>query len=275
MSLYHRSPLHPRWGQALARMLDVYQKWTGRGSDRIVSRRVGSFWLELDLNEVIDSQLYYAGTFDPESIRVVRALVHTGDTVVDVGANIGWFTLHLAEQVGPTGSVLAFEPAPPAVARLREHVRRNDLSQVEVIPLALGERTEGPRHMRIQSSYRLDGIDSDQEAEVATTTLDDYLQHHPVSRLQFIKIDTDGMEIAVLRGAEGTLRRYRPSLLFEVGADALPQSASTSNGLLRMLQEQGYHFIRAGSLEPHTDVFASVARIPRGTTLNLVAVPTT
>jgi predicted methyltransferase len=66
---------------------------------------------------VIDSQLYYAGTFDPESIQVMRALVHSGDTVVDVGANIGWFTLHLAEQVGSTGSVLALEPVPPTVSR--------------------------------------------------------------------------------------------------------------------------------------------------------------
>lgn len=256
-------------------MLDVYQRWMGRGSDRIVSRRLGSFWLELDLREVIDSQLYYAGTFDPESIRVVRAMVHTGDTVVDVGANIGWFTLHLAEQVGSTGSVLAFEPAPRTVARLLQHVRRNNLRQVEVIPLALGEKAEGPRQMRIQSSYRLDGTDGSEEAEVAITTLDDYLQNHPVSSLRFIKIDTDGMEIAVLRGAEATLGRYRPSLLFEVGSDALPQSGLTSNALLGMLQGQGYRFLRAGSLEPYTDVFASVARIPRGTTLNIVAVPTT
>ncbi len=273
IAIYRRSPLYPGWGQRMARWLGLYHRWIGRGSDGLVSRRVDGFLLSLDLTEVIDNQLYYSGTFDPESVGALRALVGAGDTVVDIGANIGWMTLQLARQVGPTGHVLAFEPTPRAHARLEENVAANGFQHVEAVALALGNHVQGPRPVRIRSTYRLDGVDDTEEALIATTTLDEYLRGHPAGDVRFLKIDTDGRELAVIQGAVATLKRYRPTLLFEVGPDSLRHFGATPDALLGQLRAHGYRFLHAGRLEPYPDVESAAAHLPPETSINVVAVP--
>jgi FkbM family methyltransferase len=274
IALYRRTPLYPRWGKNLAGVLASYHRWVNRGSPGLVSHQVGDFQMSLDLTQVIDSQLFYSSTFDPESIRVLRSFARAGDTVIDVGANIGWMTLHLARQVGRTGTVLAFEPSPPAAARLRHHVRVNEFSQVQVVELALGERPEGPRPMKIRSAYRVDGVDDTEEAEIATTTLDAFLADHRLDPPSFIKIDTDGREVSVIRGAAKTLAQAHPAVLFELGTDALEEYGATPEALLALLEGLGYRFLRASNFEPYADVRSEAARIPRETTINIIAVPT-
>ena len=273
MDFYHRSPFYPRWGLTLARLLAAYHKRVGRDLGSLVWRRAGTYLLTLDLQQAIDNQLYYAGTYEAESINAMAALVRPGDTVIDVGANIGWMTLHLAGRVGSTGRVLAFEPAPGAAARLKQHVQINGFDNVDIIPLALGDRTQGPRPIKIRSTYRLDGVDDTEQAMISTVTLDHYLREHPAGALRFIKIDTDGREAAVFRGSAATLSRYRPNLLFEVAPDSLGEFGSAPDAILSLLERHGYRFLHVGNLKPYADVRSAVARIPPGTTLNLVAVP--
>src|SRR5438552_74006 len=106
---------------------------------RVAWRRVGpGLWMVIDPGDAMD-QRFMLGIYDPGLLLLLRDLVRPGDSALDVGAHCGYVTLHLARQVGPTGSVAAVEPDPRARDRLIEHLARNGFNHVAVIEAALGD----------------------------------------------------------------------------------------------------------------------------------------
>jgi FkbM family methyltransferase len=133
-------------------------------------------------------------------------------TVVDVGANIGYFSLLSARIVGPSGHVIAIEPVPTNRAILTEAVERNGLTQVTVIAEALGDRPgTGSLHQADQLTYpnRTASMASDasdgQRFEVRIRTLDELLASLRVDHVDLLKIDVDGFEWQILQGASESL----------------------------------------------------------------------
>jgi len=273
ISLYRVSPLYPSWGPRLARVLARRRHSSVGAPAPVVLRKVQGFEMALDLGEVIDSQLYYTGTFEAPTLEVIRKLVRAGDTAVDVGANIGWITLNLARQVGPTGRVLAFEPSERAFHRLAEHVSRNQLAHVETFPLAIGDETSPPTRTSLQSSYRIDGLVALQEEMVSTVRLDDFVSTASLRHLDFIKVDTDGMEPFVFRGARAALERFHPILVFEFGPAQLAQVSEKPEDLLDYLEGLGYGIYHERGLRPATDVRRRLRSWNTSATVNLVGIP--
>ena len=157
------------------------------------------------------------------AVRVVDALVHRGDTVVDVGANWGLYTWRLSWLIGPAGCVYAFEPDPVAVARVGKISHR----KLTVYPIALSDHSgEAKLHVPLYQGERISALASltanDANKEVTEEVLRVKVQRLDAiipeagPAVTFIKCDVEGHELAVLRGAETILRRSRPALLVEV-----------------------------------------------------------
>jgi FkbM family methyltransferase len=147
---------------------------------------------------------------------IFSGYVKRGDTVVDIGANIGWHTYLLARKVGPSGTVHSFEPIPATCTRLERLVEAEGFTNVVVHRYGCGDKDEF-REFVVPTDAAFAHIKSSSEdcegsQTVRIVRLDDVIQH-PVS---FIKCDVEGAELFVLRGAERILSEFRPVVLCEI-----------------------------------------------------------
>ena len=119
---------------------------------------------------------------EPSVQRTLRAIIRPGDVFLDIGANVGFFTILGARLVGDSGSVVAFEPEPRNVAALRDNVALNDFANVTVVAAAVSSSTgTAPLGVPHRATARLlPGDSGDRPAlQVATTSIDGYLSLHP------------------------------------------------------------------------------------------------
>lgn len=174
-----------------------------------------------------------------EYVYHLPALVRPGDTVLDIGANLGYYTRPLARLVGSTGRVYAVEPVEPIRRVLRRNVRR--CRNVDVLPYALGERE---RTIRMgNDSVRERGyfgtgrnfVDDGAAAGIAFTAemRRGSLLFGGLERLDFIKCDIEGYELTVLREMRPLLERHRPTVLVETGG-------ANRKEVIRLFRELGY-----------------------------------
>ena len=268
MRLYRASPLHPRLGAALARLLGMATRHIPSPQIRLID---GIRW-ELDLREVIDASLYFSGSFEPRAERTLARQLGPGMTAIDVGANIGYHTLRMARSVGPQGQVIAIEPAPRAVARLQRNLALNSFSNVEVVVTALGDHDTELAELQLQSSYPLSGRGGPERTLVRVARLDALVLEQRVSRVDLIKIDVDGQEARVLRGAREALQRFRPALFFELTPSVVEAVGDTIEELFASLLALGYSISDEGG-KRQEDPVQQARRLPPGTGCNLLAVP--
>jgi FkbM family methyltransferase len=143
-----------------------------------------------------------------------------GGTVLDLGANVGFYTLLAAELVGPSGRVHAFEPVPRNLQYLRQHIALNGLTNVSVVEAAVSD-AGGRRRFRLHVSAAMGHLGDDGQMEVSTVALDQFVFETAVAAPHSIKIDVEGAEFSVLQGARETLSQHRPSLLLATHSHAL------------------------------------------------------
>jgi FkbM family methyltransferase len=205
--------------------------------------------IHADLSTPLGLLLYRYGVRDTD-IELTKRLLAPGDVFVDGGANIGLFTLAAAAQVGPTGKVIAFEPAREVRLRLTQNVALNRLVQVEVIPFALssapGEATfrtfdiagAGLNHLG-PSEGEAGTVES-----VKLTTLDAAVGPTDRRRLTLLKLDLEGAEHAALQGATEILRDVRPNLIIEIDESHLRRLGSSVAEVAALLRGHGYSFFQ-------------------------------
>jgi FkbM family methyltransferase len=179
------------------------------------------------------------GLFEPAETRVVTKILKPGDTFIDVGAHIGWFTTIAARQIGADGCVIACEPYPPNAAVLRGNLALNDLRNVRLVEMALGSEPGELSLAQTSDSGSVTALDwgPGQRTTTAMTTLDEVAADAPVITL--LKMDVEGWEPHVLRGGRGTLRRTR-NVLFEINKSALKKADSSADELYNLLREAGF-----------------------------------
>ena len=157
MTKYRSSRFHnAENGRRLAKILYWATRLT---SSSMKIKKIGQVTFELDLREIIDSSLYFASTFEQDVENLFQKYVHENNTVIDVGANIGYHTLHSAEYVGRGGKVVAIEPTQWAVGRLTRNLELNPQirERAQIIKVALSDRDELAQQMSFQASYKLSG----------------------------------------------------------------------------------------------------------------------
>jgi FkbM family methyltransferase len=159
-----------------------------------------------------------------EEIKVVRNMLQPGDVVIDIGANHGVYALSMAKAVGATGRVVAFEPATQTRTLLEASARLNGFDQLIVDHRGVAEKS-GVAFLSIDNQCELNQIatsDSPVSAveSIELTSLDDWLESSPPQRpIRLIKIDAEGQEMNILRGAEKLLEKHSPLILYEIRHD--------------------------------------------------------
>lgn len=176
------------------------------------------------------------GSYEPELRAVFRTAIPSGGVAIDVGANVGWHSLLMARLAGPKGRLLAVEPNPSVRAKLVANLEANRLENVTVIPFAISavegvSRFLGPAAIDggSGSGHLLprDAPSAETSFDVEIRRLDAVLADTEVSRLDLLKIDVEGFEWPVLQGAEGSIRRFRPQVVFEYNEEYVSRSGAT------------------------------------------------
>jgi FkbM family methyltransferase len=156
----------------------------------------------------------WLGTYEAENqARIVR-LITRGGVFYDIGANAGYFTLLAAKAVGPNGTVIAIEPHPVNLARLRRHLAMNrGTDRVQIVEAALADEA-GLLHFDVSEGTEMGRL-ADTGMSVRALTLDALVceQHYPPPTA--CKIDVEGGELRVLQGALRTLATHRPVIFLE------------------------------------------------------------
>jgi FkbM family methyltransferase len=160
-----------------------------------------------------------------DEIKFVRRLLQPGERVVDIGANYGVYALTMARLVGPSGTVLAFEPADATAALLAESIRANAFGNV-VLERCAVSAAGGTARLRIadQSEYNAlvhGELPATETETVQVVSLDDYLARHRCTDVAFVKLDAEGEESQVIAGARRFLTECSPLILFEIRSDGL------------------------------------------------------
>jgi len=159
-------------------------------------------------------------SYEPE-FAILDSLISAGDWVIDVGANVGHYTKRFSELVGPHGRVIALEPVPQTFALVSANALRFRHSNVTLLNIGASDR---PGIVGVQIARFDTGLNNYYEArlsdgkadfQVLTVTLDALTFPHPI---KLMKIDAEGHDPAVLRGAEALLQRDHPILIVETGS---------------------------------------------------------
>lgn len=193
------------------------------------------------------ARLYVLGKTlaEPRERHFLQEQAKPGMVIFDVGANIGFYTLLLAAQVGSAGRVHAFEPDPLSFAILNRRAAGH--ANVELNPAAVGDHT-GRITLFTHRANRADnrvhdslGGESAETLEVPLTTLDDYCAARDIDRLDAVKMDIQGAEVAALAGFRKTLGRLRPRwMLIEFSPAHLRAAGSSPEAFWTILDELGF-----------------------------------
>jgi FkbM family methyltransferase len=223
--------------------------------------------------------LFLTGLYEPNEFLWLDRFLAPGMTVIDGGANIGLYTLYAARRVGPAGTVLAIEPSQRDFDRLTEHVRLTRLRNVRCRRLALS-RAPGRGQLRVAAEWNAGhntlgefGYETTELVrveEVKVRALDAIVADEGLQRVDLIKLDIEGAEYDALRGAEATIRRFRPAILVELADRTLRHQGAHSGQIWDFLEGRGYTLY---GFDANRARLQPAARKPKYDSENLVAVP--
>jgi FkbM family methyltransferase len=206
---------------------------SGIASVEIAAGRLRGVRMALDLQSEKD---YWLGTYEPELLEAISALARPGMVAYDLGANIGYITLALAQAVGPTGAVISFEALPANVDRLRQNLGLNDFAWIVRLEHAavVDEHGEvnfqvGPSHGtgKVAGAAGRGDLHYGEAIRVRGVALDEYIYAETNPAPDLIKMDIEGGEVLALGGMRRTLGEARPLMLVELHG---PQAAAAAWG---------------------------------------------
>jgi FkbM family methyltransferase len=218
-------------------------RWRG-GSTREVFPWPGiSFFV--DLEDRIQRQMW-CGCYESHVTGFLQAILRPGDTFMDVGANIGYHSLFAAKIVGSSGHVFAFEPDPALYVRLRRNL--NQFSQASTFPYAVWDRDAEMTFERSPCSGEsgwgtlaaVRDFEQGEHVQVQAVSLDSWNQQIRLNGLRAVKMDAEGSEPAVLRGAREILTNLRPVLLVEINDVLLCQGGGSAGSVANQLLAHKY-----------------------------------
>ena len=185
------------------------------------------------------------GIYEPETTLLIERTLNPGDVFLDIGANIGWYTLLAASLVGETGKVFAFEPEPANFALLQKNIALAGYHNVDPMQKAVSDRNQTVtlylRENNRGSHALYAGVDS-ASIPVEAVRLDDHLGTY-MGKIDLIKMDIEGSEGHALMGMTALLKRNRGvKIIMELSPHALEQSGTPARDVLDMLRGLGFAF---------------------------------
>ena len=206
--------------------------------------------MRLDPRDLVSREILRTGAWEAASWDAMRMHLAPGSVFVDVGAHIGYYSLKAARVVGPGGHVIAIEPNPPTVRELEDNVRASGATIVNVQPVACSDAESmldlfaAPEANTGQTS--LSKANASQSGTVAATfhvrarPLDDIVTDAGLTRVDVVKVDVEGAEMLVLKGAVDVLARYHPVVMVELVDQQLRSMGSSDAQVRSFLNAHGY-----------------------------------
>lgn len=242
---------------------------------------------EVDLREGIDLSLYWLGSFQSHIVKCLRPYINNAPnncSVLDVGANFGLVGLSLARYL-PAANIYMFEPTDYAFEKLKKNVLLNKDLQTRLFPIQtfVGEHSSDNSAFTAFASWRVDHVhskNSDQHpihlgikkaAPAYQISLDDFVQQNNINSVFLIKIDTEGYEFNVIKGASKTLAAYKPIVIFELSLYQMIEHNLTLADFEAFFLPLGYKLFNSETLKSLTS--NSLTQIPKGGGIDVLALP--
>jgi FkbM family methyltransferase len=267
--------------RALYYALHAGRTLLGRTDQGIFSR--GGVAYDLDLSQGIDLAIFLGNAYERHTKLALRELVTPGSLVLDIGANIGAHTLHLAQLVGPEGRVIAFEPTDFAFRKLCRNLQLNPslAARVQACHCFLTANDGASVPNAIYSSWPLvvaaglhaKHLGREMRTEAAPArSLDSVLAELGDWKVQLVKLDVDGFECDVLRGATRLLRDVSPIFVMELAPYVLEERGTSLDEVISYFAPHGYVFYDERTRRPLPSSARVLNRMIRdGEGINVVA----
>jgi len=216
--------------------------------------RNGIFY-KLDVSDVIDHYLYWG--YKDHGYNTILEELKNANVILDIGANIGDTALFYAS-VNQKAEIFAFEPHPSTFKKSAENVELNNFSNIHLINLGLGDKPGTFKLYEVnENNTGMNRIISENKKlpyqEVTIETLDNIVSEKGISNVDFIKLDVEGFEHAVLLGGKNIITQSKPVLFIELDDNNLTGNNSSAKQVVQTLQSYGYKKIyRADNLSPLT-----------------------
>src|SRR6267154_2511901 len=187
--------------------------------------------------------------YEPE-LAYLERILSSGKVFIDVGANFGVYTLVASELVGASGRVIALEPTAQSFAILRQNIALNHFANVSTFQVALTQ-TRGKAWLYhgwdpVGNSLGMDPLCGEGGEEVQTESLDNLMEQNGIGHVDVIKVDVEGAEELVLRGATRTLTTNSPVVIFEYNPGCSAHLSLSPYGARAFLESLGYEFVVLG-----------------------------
>ena len=192
---------------------------------------------------------FYASTYELEKTVFIQNHCKKGDTVIDIGAHLGIFSFFLAKQVGPTGKVYSFEPSEKTFDALSQTIKFNDFgSFVKPSKTAIFD-SSGELTFYVYGNSTISNANSisshNTSVKIRKTTvnkisLDELMISEKIENLTLIKIDAEGAELHILKGAKNMLTKFHPFITLEVHPDNFDDAPKTLVELFKIIIEYRY-----------------------------------
>jgi len=203
---------------------------------------------------LIGRSIYLSGLWEPETTDFVLMKMKPGVNVLDVGADIGYYTLLFAKLVGAKGNVYAFEPIPKAKYYLDKNVELNELKNVKTYGFAL---FDDAGMVCLEDPFNKSNINpqkkrlSKNDIQVEMKVFDGWRSEESIDRVDFMKLDVEGAEMNILRGMRETIEKDRPEILVELHPSQLKNFGFVPSDMLEFLTGFGYQIDPVD--RPHID----------------------
>jgi FkbM family methyltransferase len=197
----------------------------------------------LDISDYLDHGIYFNTLREDTTHQLLFSLVKEGFIIIDVGGNIGHLTLPFAKLLHNTGKVYCFEPVPFLFERLSVNVSLNNFSNIQLVKKAL---TDGKEELFYStpaagnSGGTFLSTMTNAAGAVESITLDDFVRQNGITQINLVKIDVEGFELKVLKGAAESIKKFKPVLIIEVDDEHLKRSGSSAAELVSFLSELQY-----------------------------------
>jgi FkbM family methyltransferase len=202
----------------------------------------GKYWMRLDLRGSMDRVLYHNASHEIHVVKMFTDLLDDAEVVFDIGAHVGFYTMIAAEKLNTSGRVYSFEADPAIFRYLKSNVEINDYQNVIANKLAVASKSGtasfySSRRYHGGTGSLIQNTESHQEPIIVrTVSLDDYVKGANLDRLDLIKIDVEGAELDVLKGAIETLKRLKPRIICEVGLPGRSGQDAVNRALIELEQ---------------------------------------
>lgn len=215
--------------------------------------------INVDTSSSIEYHLLFRGCHEPEIVNLIMQVIRPGNFCLDIGANIGAHSLLMARMAGPTGRVIALEPHPGICNRLRQNIRLNRLTNVEVVNAALADQDGTVDLYGFGADAFEQGISSllpDREAktkiEVRAIRGATLVREQRIEACDFLKIDVEGAESLALHELSDLISAHRPIILFEYRKQHWEKFGSDVGPILSRLRAERYdlYYIRKNVTHP-------------------------